>query len=249
MPRFFVTSTQIDGDTVTVLGEDAHHISRSLRLAAGEQITVCDMSRTEYLCELTAFLPDRVLAKILSSRPSETEPPIRLTLYQALPKGDKLDTVIQKAVECGACRIVPFESERCVVHVKAESEERKTERRQRIASEAAKQCGRGVLPAVERTVSFDEMLRQAACADAVCFCYEGDETVPIGQLLSAHPVPRGGELAVVIGSEGGFSLREAERAREIGFLMTGLGKRILRTETAPLFALACISCHYELSTS
>lgn len=247
MPRFFVTSTQINGDTVTITGEDAHHVSRSLRLAVGDRITVCDMSRTEYLCELTSFLPDRVLAKILSAQPSETEPPIRLTLYQALPKGDKLDTVIQKAVECGACRIVPFESERCVVHVKADSEDRKTERRQRIASEAAKQCGRGILPVVERTISFDEMLRQAACADVVCFCYEGDDTVPIGQLLSSHVVPRGGEMALVIGSEGGFSLDEAKKAADRGFFMTGLGKRILRTETASLFALACVSYHYELS--
>ena len=246
MPRFFVTNTQITGDTVTILGEDAHHLSRALRCAVGDPLTVCDMSRTEYRCELTDFLPDRVLAKILSSHSVHTEPPLHITLYQALPKGDKLDTVIQKAVECGVSRIVPFESERCVVRMKPESEERKTERRLRIAHEAAKQCGRGILPQVAGTIPFDAMLEQAAAADVTLFCYEGDGTYPIGTLLARHPLPEGGRIALVVGSEGGFSQKEALLARERGFLMTGLGSRILRTETAPLFALACIACQYEL---
>jgi 16S rRNA (uracil1498-N3)-methyltransferase len=247
LPRFFVTSSQIEGDTVTILGEDAHHLSRALRAAVGDTVTVCDMARTEYECRLTEFLPDRVLAQILTSHPAETEPPVCITLYQALPKGDKLDTVIQKAVECGVCRIVPFESERCVVRAKADSEPRKTERRNRIAAEAAKQCGRGALPEVAPTVSFEKMLEGAAQADHVLFCYEGDGTQPIGQLLSYLAPKQGSTIALVIGSEGGFSVAEAASAREHGFFMTGLGKRILRTETAPLFALACIACHCELS--
>ena len=248
MPRFFVRREQIDGDTVTILGDDAHHISRSLRMAVGETVTVCDMQKYEYTCELTAFLPDHVEARILSSRQSDTEPPYEVTVFQALPKGDKLDSIIQKAVECGASRIVPFESERCVARMKADSEARKTERRQRIATEAAKQCGRGCLPEVLPTISFEEMLQKAAAADTVLFCYEGDGTVPIGSLLQNADLPQGGELALVIGSEGGFSQREAANAAERGFLMTGLGPRILRTETAPTFALACISYHLELSS-
>ena len=246
MPRFFVTFNQINGDTVTILGEDAHHLSRALRAAVGDPLTVCDMSRTEYSCVLTEFLPDRVLARIVSSAPAKTEPPVEVTLYQALPKGDKLDTVIQKAVECGVSRIVPFESERCVVRMKKENEEKKTERRQRIATEAAKQCGRGILPEVAPTVSFAEMLESAAKADAVLFCFEGDGTCPIGALLTSLSLPKGAKIAIVIGSEGGFSQSEASAAAARGFHMTGLGPRILRTETAPLFALACISCHFEL---
>ena len=247
MPRFFVTSNQIQDGTLTITGDDAHHLSRSLRAAVGDVITVCDMARREYECELTAFLPDAVHAKILSERACDTEPPIRITLYQALPKGDKLDTVIQKAVECGVCRIVPFESERCVVRAKAEAEARKTERRQRIASEAAKQCGRGVLPEVLPTVSFAQMLELAGKGDLALFCYEGEGTRPIGQLLREKPLSPGAELSLIVGSEGGFSLKEAEEADQSGFCMTGLGKRILRTETAPLFALGCISCFFELS--
>ena len=248
MPRFFVTSSQIEGEVVTILGEDAHHISRALRAAAGDSVVVCDMSRTEYDCVLTDFLPDRVLARVVSVHPSDTEPPVQITLYQALPKGDKLDTVIQKAVECGASRIVPFESERCVVRMKADSEERKTERRRRIAIEAAKQCGRGCLPDVLPTVSFDDMLEMAAGADAVLFCYEGDGTKPIGVLLDEIGLDGCREIALVVGSEGGFSQKEAATAAAHGFLMTGLGKRILRAETAPTFALACIAYRLELST-
>lgn len=247
MPRFFVRSTQIEGGTVTILGEDAHHISRSLRMAAGEEITVCDMQRNEYRCRLTSFFPDRVLATVLEVRPADTEPPFALTLFQALPKGEKLDSVIQKAVECGATCVVPFESERCVVRVKPEAEAHKTERRCRIAAEAAKQCGRGILPAVLPTVSFDAMLDRASEADLAFFCYEGDGTVPMGKLLAGADLTTVRTVAVIIGSEGGFSLKEAAVARARGLWMTGLGKRILRTETAPIFALAAICMAAELS--
>ena len=246
MPRFFVTSQQIEDGVVTLTGDDARHISRALRMAAGERITVCDMTRTEYECELFAFLPDSVKARVISSCESATEPPVHITLYQALPKGDKFDSVIQKAVECGVSRIVPFESERCVVRVKPEAEAHKTERRLRIAHEAAKQCGRGILPEVLPTVRFEEMLTAAAEADTVLFCYEGDGTVPIGKLLRTREIKKGSRLAIVIGSEGGFSLAEAQKATENGFLMTGLGARILRTETASGFVLACICCMLEL---
>lgn len=246
VPRFFVRSTQIENGVVTILGEDAHHISRSLRMAVGDTITVSDMQRRIYNCLLTDFLPDRVLAAVQDVHESDTEPPYAITLYQALPKGDKLDTVIQKAVECGASCIVPFESERCVVRCKPEAEARKTERRARIALEAAKQCGRGILPEVLPTVSFAEMLERAATAATVLFCYEGEETEPIGAYLAHRTPAADSEIAVIVGSEGGFSLTEVEAARARGFVPIGLGKRILRTETAPIFALACISCMLEL---
>lgn len=247
MPRFFVRSSQIENGTVTILGDDAHHISRSLRMARGEEITVSDMQRNEYRCRLEEFLPDRVLASVIETGKGDTEPPFELVLFQALPKGDKLDTVIQKAVECGAARIVPFESERCIVHVKKEAEAHKTERRQRIATEAAKQCGRGILPEVLPSVTFPEMLDAAKEAELTLFCYEGDGTVPIGRLLAGVTPEKVRRIAVVIGSEGGFSLDEAEKAKNAGFLLTGLGKRILRTETAATFALAAICAVTELS--
>lgn len=246
MPRFFVENSDIVSDTVTVRGDDAHHISRSLRMAVGEHITVCDSAANEYDCVLTDFLPDCVMARILSAKKQETEPPCFITLYQALPKGDKLDTVIQKAVECGVSRIVPFESERCIVRVRPDAEEKKLQRRSRIATEAAKQCGRGVLPEVLKTVSFEEMLSLAGEADLTLFCFEGEGTEPICRILQAAKPKMGSSLSLVVGSEGGFSLFEAASAKERGFRMTGLGKRILRTETASPFALACISSVLEL---
>ena len=246
LPRFFVQSNQIEDGIVTVRGDDAHHISRALRMAVGDTLTVCDMSATEYECELTQFLPDCVKAKVRSATKSAVESPVFITLYQALPKGDKLDSIIQKAVECGVSRIVPFESERCVVRAKADSEARKTERRVRIATEAAKQCGRALLPEVTPTCSYAEVLASAASDDVVLFCYEGDGTQPIGTLLRERAWHAGERVAIIIGSEGGFSIAEANAAREAGFTMTGLGPRILRTETASGFVLACISCALEL---
>ena len=256
MPRFFVRKDQIVDGMVTVTGDDAHHISRSLRMAAGERITVCDMQKNEYECELTAFLSDRVQAKVLSCVPSDTEPPYLVRVYQALPKGDKLDSIIQKSVECGASELILFESERCIARAKDGSEEKKTERRNRIALEAAKQSGRGVIPTVKPTVSFKEAVAQAAQADIPLFCYEGDGTQPLASVLrqaksawkKTHTVA--GELptvSVVIGSEGGFSQAEAQAATDAGLYPVGLGKRILRTETAAAFVLACLVYELELS--
>ncbi|MBQ3063642.1 MAG: 16S rRNA (uracil(1498)-N(3))-methyltransferase [Clostridia bacterium] len=246
MPRFFVSNAQIAGSTVTITGEDAHHISRSLRMAVGEHITVADSTAVTYDCVLREFLPDAVRAEIVAAHITTTEPPCPITLFQALPKGDKLDTVIQKAVECGVSRIVPFESERCIVRVKAEAEEKKQARRNRIAAEAAKQCGRGILPTVEASVDFDTMLQMAAAVDLVLFCFEGEGTTPISRVLRERKLQSGKGIALIVGSEGGFSLKEAEKAIAAGFIPVGLGPRILRTETAPIFALGCIAAEVEL---
>lgn len=251
MPRFFVAKDQICDNMVRIVGDDAHHIARSLRMAAGQHITVCDMQGREYDCQLLHFEEDRaVVARVVGELPMKTEPPIAITLYQALPKGDKFDTIIQKAVECGAVRVVPFESANCVVRVKQETEARKTERRNRIATEAAKQCGRGILPEVTETVSFEQMITLASQADLTLFCYESEGTLPLKQLLrgclTELPYDRIPSIAVIIGSEGGFLPIEAQTAKEAGFYMTGLGPRILRTETASCFVLSSLIYEFEL---
>ena len=187
MPKFFVEKNQIENEYITIIGDDAHHISRSLRMAAGEHIIVSDKTEFEYECILEQFSDKEVKAKILDKNPLSTESYIRVHLYQALPKGEKLDFIIQKSVECGVYDITPFESARCVVKVKADAESRKTERRNKIALEAAKQCGRGIIPNVNETVSFDQMLRDAAESDLVLFCYEGDGTKPLGRTIREHP--------------------------------------------------------------
>lgn len=249
MPRFFIRKDQVCENRIEIFGDDAHHISRSLRMAAGERITVCDMQKTEYDCILEQFLPDRVVARIESARQCDTEPPYAVTVYQALPKGDKLDSVIQKSVECGASAIVTFNSERCIAKEKG-IEENKLRRRNKIAHEAAKQSGRGIVPEVSGTVSFSEMLELASRADIKLFCYEGDGTRPLRSVLSEAkaglPSDTLPNISVVIGSEGGFSLDEVRRAEEAGMVAVGLGKRILRTETASGFILGCICYEFEL---
>lgn len=250
MPRFFVKKDQIENGVIAIPGDDAHHISRSLRMAVGERITVCDMQKTEYDCVLEEFLPDRVLARIENARQCDTEPPFEAHLYQALPKGEKLDTVIQKSVECGVSSVTTFNSERCIAKEKGD-EENKLRRRNKIALEAAKQSGRGLVPEVKATVSFAEMLKFAADADIALFCYEGDGTVSMREFLSterarlscADRVP---SISIVVGSEGGFSLAEVEKARAAGLVPVGLGKRILRTETASGFVLGCLCYEFEL---
>lgn len=255
MPRFFADGGPISDQSedeskreyFIITGDDAFHIARSLRMAVGESITVCDGKGKEYLCRLESITDSRVEATVIEGRSSSSEPNFFAYLFQALPKGDKLDTVIQKSVECGVCAIVPFESERCIVKVKRDAEERKTERRRKIAEEAAKQCGRGIIPRVEETVSFERMLELALRCDIKLFCYEGEENNSLKSVLESFKAAHsagGCSVALVVGSEGGFSEKEADAAARAGLVPVGLGKRILRTETAPIFALACLV--YEL---
>ena len=249
MPRFFVRQERISNNSISIIGEDAHHIARSLRMATGEEITVCDMQGNEYSCKITNFNDDKeVIAEILSVQHSENEPEIFVTLYQALPKGDKFDTIIQKAVECGVSKIAPFQSERCIVKIKDDSESKKRDRRQKIATEAAKQCGRSVIPEVDLPISFKDAIQQSKNSDIVLFCYEGEGTNPLGKILRDlfAQCERPQSISIFIGSEGGFSVSEANLAKESGAIMTGLGKRILRTETASGFVLSCIVCFSEL---
>ena len=244
MPRFFVPSTGFDADRVTITGDDAFHMARSLRMAVGDTVTVCDMHGREHLCRLDSLRDEICHLTVLSTKESETEPPVDITLYMGYPKGDKLELVIQKAVELGALEIVPFLSERCVVKPRAEREEKQNARQCRIAEEAAKQCGRGRIPTVGMPISFSAMLAAAAKYDAVLFCYEGDGTRSLKAVLSEHRDAK--NIAVIIGSEGGFSLAEAEAAQKAGCHLVGLGKRILRCETAPLCVLSAISYEFEL---
>jgi len=254
MPRFFIKNEQIENDVVTIIGNDAFHISRALRMAAGEHITACDEDGTEYDCELITFADGYVEGRITERCESKTEPCFFAHIYQGLPKGDKLDLIIQKTVECGASALTTFESDFCIAKSKADAEPKKLERRQRIALEAAKQCGRGRIPEIYPTVSYEKMLDEASKADLVLFCYEGEGTKPIGKYLSCVDLKKISEtrgrkprIAIVVGSEGGFSDKEADMARSRGFKPCGLGKRILRTETAAMFALCCAVYETELS--
>ena len=248
MPRFFIRANQISEEsgkkTILIEGDDAHHISRSLRMAVGEKIEVCDMQKKVYSCTLTAFTDTQVFASVDSERQSDTEPKYEIKLYQALSKGDKMETIIQKAVECGATEIIPFSSERCVVKLDKKDEKKKIERYQKIAEGGAKQSGRGIIPRVEKILDYKSMINEAKEASLAIFCYEGDNTKSLKEILRDCKIEK--NISIIIGSEGGFSLKEVEMAKESGMKIAGLGKRILRCETASAFALACIAYETEL---
>ena len=244
MPRFFVPSENFSGGRVLITGDDAFHIARSLRMAVGDTLTVCDMHSREHSCRLTKIRDSECECEILSTTEGKTESPVYIKLYMAYPKGDKLETVVQKAVELGASEIIPFESSRCIKKPKPEKEEREHARLTRIAEEAAKQCGRSRLVKIGKPLTFADMLSDAQKSGVVLFCYEGDGTVSLKTVLSQHSKAK--ELAVVVGSEGGFSRDEAGAAIASGATLVNLGPRILRCETAPSYVLAVISCFYEL---
>ena len=230
MPHRYFT-TDISGGTAVLSGADAHHLAHVMRARPGETITLCDGKGTDYACAVRGFGPDTVELEILSSSASVSEPGVRVTLYVGYPKQDRLETIVQKAVELGAVRIVPFFSRYCVAAPK--KEEQKNLRYNRIAFEAAKQSGRGVVPQVELPVTYKQMLADAARNDAAFFCYEAGGEPLLSRLEGAS-----GALAIITGSEGGFSPEEAQAAVQAGCVPVTLGPRILRCETAPLAALA-----------
>ncbi len=247
MPRFFVTSSDIFRSDysvkITVRGDDAAHITRVLRMKTGERVTACDENGNEY-DTLVFSVGNEVILDVVSVKQSENEPPYKVTVYQALVKGDRFDTVIQKSTELGVHTIVPVITSRCTVKLTEADYSKKTERWQRIAYEAAKQCGRGIIPEVKQPVKLADAISEAALADIPLFCYEGCGTKPLSEITSEIGSPT--TISVVIGPEGGFSEEEADAAAKHGMKMTGLGKRILRTETAAPFVLACLSYKYEL---
>ncbi len=248
MPRFFVSKENIDGSAriISVLGEDAFHIARSLRMAVGDSLTVCDGEGRDYECTLAKIRDNEVVCEIISDFDCPAEPPYTVTVYQALVKGDRLDTAIQKSVEFGATALVPFESSRCIVRLKNEKEGAKSARRRRIALEAAKQCGRGIIPIVADPVTYTAMLEQAAKCDLAIFCYEKEGDRMLGEALEAMKGAPPKSVSIIVGPEGGFSPEEAARAEDAGISLFGLGKRILRTESAAAFVLACLSSEFEL---
>ena len=245
MPRFFVDKEYINEEKIIISGSDAHHIARSLRMAEGDAVTVSDGEGVEYDCTLSRIRDEECECKILGKSVSERESPVYITLFMAYPKGDKLEVVIQKAVELGACRIVPFESSRCIKRPKAEKQDKQLARLKKIAEEAAKQCGRARIPDVSAPMSFGEMLAEIKKSDLPLLCYEDESRTSIKKALTE--AKNTSSIAVIVGSEGGFSEGEAEAAKAAGAVAVSLGKRILRCETAPSFALSAIAYELELS--
>lgn len=244
MPRFFVSTMPDTDGMITVSGDDARHIALSLRCAVGEKLDLCRDGEV-YECEIASARPDEVLLRVISSRKDTSEPPCAVTLFAANPKGDKLDTVIQKATELGAVRIVPFLSERCVSRPDGGARANRRARWKRIAEEAAKQCGRGMIPEVADITDFDGAVREAVSADIPLFLYENEKSQTLRGVISGKLIP-GTKVSVMTGAEGGFSPAEAWKASSAGMIPCGLGERILRCETAPICVLSAILYESEL---
>lgn len=238
MPRFF--TAQIENTIITLTGEDAHHLTKVLRARPGDSIQVCDGQGTDYLCTLESLSPSAVVARVDESRPNRSELPVEVTLYQALCKGDKLELIVQKAVELGVTRIVPVITARCVSLPDPKSLEKKRERWQKIAQGAAEQSGRGIIPQVGAALSFAAAVEAMAAGGRAVLFYER-ATRPLGQLLG-----EAGALSFMTGPEGGFEEGEVQAAQAAGLAICTLGSRILRCETAPLAAMAVIAAVYEL---
>jgi len=235
MPRFFVPS--VAEDTITVTGQDASHIRRSLRMMVGETLTVCDGCGTDCLCEIQEFAGEDVLLRVLSRALSESEPTCAVTLYQGLPKADKMEWIIQKAVELGVHEIVPVATARSIVKLDEKDGERKRVRWQRIADEAAGQSGRGKRPTVCAPISMAQAETRLKGEHTLVF-YEGG-----GQTVSALLSDTSDAVSIVIGPEGGFAPEEIDRLCANGAVCATLGPRILRCETAPVAALAMIMAY------
>ena len=235
MPRFFVETPPPGQHRITLTGENASH-ARVLRLASGDEVTLCDGSGTDYHCRITDITSDLLLLDIIRVSPSESEPKVFTSVYMAFSKGDKLEHVIQKATELGAGEIVAFPSSRCIAKYDRKTLEKKLPRWQKIAASAAEQSRRGRIPQVLALSSYAEALKRAASADKAIFFYENEQAHTLTQALRSDYT----SISLMSGPEGGFSQEEVAAAQESGLEICTLGKRILRCETAPLCALSAV---------
>ncbi|TBL70408.1 16S rRNA (uracil(1498)-N(3))-methyltransferase [Paenibacillus thalictri] len=244
MQRYFIEAGQFHEDHVVITGDDAHHLLRVMRAKEGDRVIVSDGEQREALVEISGLEKDQATCRIVELLPMDREPAVEVWIAQSLPKGDKMETVIQKGTEVGAARFLPFTSERTIVQLDAKKEEKRTVRWQKIAKEAAEQAHRSRVPVVAQACGWNELLQAAKQMDAAWICYEkesGSQLKPALRKLYSRPDGSGSlKIMLIIGPEGGFTEQEVARAETAGCLPVSLGKRILRTETAAIVGLTCI---------
>lgn len=239
MPKFFVTKQQIENQII-ITGEDAKHIKTVLRMKEGEKLTICDGEGMDYICRIASIEKDRIFTDILEKQYCESEPSVKITLFQGLPKVDKMEFIIQKCIEIGVECIVPVATEHSVVKLE-KKEQKKLERWQKIAEAAAKQSGRGKIVKIGKLLSFQEALQECQKLDNAIIPYEKEQKRTLKEFIAEV---KGKKIGVFIGPEGGFSPKEIAQAIEYHVEPVTLGKRILRTETAGMVTTAILI--YEL---
>ena len=236
MTRFFVTPEDMQPNFFVLTGENAAH-AKVLRLQTGEQVMVCDGEGNECVCTVSDISADQVSLVVNSRNTSATEAKVCVSVYMAFPKGDKLEHVIQKATELGACEIVAFPSSRCVSRPDEKSLAKKLPRWQKIAASAAEQSGRGIVPDVVVLPSFAAALERAVLADKAILFYENERSTTLHMELQDQAFST---VSLMTGPEGGYDSAEVQAAMDAGMSVCTLGKRILRCETAPLCALSAV---------
>lgn len=243
MHRFFIKKQNIFGSMITISGDDVRHISKVLRLKIGDKIVLCDGEGTDYLTAVESMDKHSIRTVVLDKEASRGEPDIDAVLYQGIPKSTKMDIIIQKCTEMGIKRIVPVSTVRTVVRLESEKDEsKKVERWTKIAEEAAKQSGRGIIPAIDMPMTLTQAFKDAGKLDTAIIPYELEGSLSIKQVLSKE---KGKSIGFFIGPEGGFEASEIEKAKEMGIIPVTLGSRILRTETAGMAVLTGIMYEYD----
>lgn len=239
MVRFFVSSQELNMDDPVLTGENASH-AKVLRLKEGEQLLLCDGCGSEAVCIVESVSQGEYMLRVQERMDSASEASVRVSVYMALPKGDKLEHVIQKATELGAYEIVTFPSARCVSRPDEKSLRKKLDRWQKIAASAAEQSGRGRIPQVVVLSGYKAALERAAKADKAILFYENEKATTLRQELDRGAYH---SVSLLSGPEGGFEAFEIEQAKDMGLRICTLGIRILRCETAPLCGLSAVMFH------
>lgn len=242
MQRYFVTPDAVQDERVTITGDDVKHIVRVMRMEAGDEVIVCDGIGHAYRVELEETGNEQVVGRIVETMEQKVESAVKITLAQGLPKGDKMELIVQKGTEVGIARFIPTEMARCIVQYDAKKEQKRRERWQKIAKEAAEQAHRTLIPSVAESMTLKQLLRAKDGFDLIVVPYEAEKSQGLRTVLDQYPEAR--NICVVIGPEGGIAEEEIEQALAAGAIPVTLGPRILRTETAGLVAATCIYYQY-----
>ena len=243
MYNFFITNQNLDSDIVKIDGADFNHIKNVLRMKVGDTFLV-SLDNKSSLCEIASFENDFLLAKILEKDCYDTALPIEIYLFQGLPKSDKLELIIQKAVELGVKEIIPVQMERSIAKIESNKIKSKTERFNAIAESAAKQCKMPFIPTVKEPMPFNSAIEYAKTLDILLVPYENKDGIE-STISALQKIKKGNKVGIFIGPEGGFSQKEVSLAEENGCLIS-LGKRILRTETASITAMSMLMLYAEM---
>ena len=244
MQQFFVTADQVQENQIYIEGTDVNHMKNVLRMRPGEKLGISDGNNHHYICQVEKYEDAQAVLTILEEESVDTELPSKVYLFQGLPKGDKMELIVQKAVELGVYQVIPVATKRAVVKLDAKKAKKKVERWQQIAVSAAKQAGRGIIPAVGEVCTYAQALKCAEELDVVLIPYELAEGMEETKQIIAEIRP-GQSVGIFIGPEGGFEKEEVEQAVKAGAEPLTLGKRILRTETAGLTMLSVLMFHLE----